>query len=87
MIYPHFVENVNMLLEEDNRVVMSNPDQLTTELRVLAFARLGVADTATVARFLGLSLNTIYTYRNKMRSRARSRETFDEDVMKIGTIY
>lgn len=87
MIYPHFVENVNMLLEDDNRVVMSNPDQLTTELRVLAFARLGVADTATVARFLGLSLNTIYTYRNKMRSRARSRETFDEDVMKIGTIY
>lgn len=87
MIYPHFVENVNMLLEDDNRVVMSNPDQLTTELRVLAFARLGVADTATVARFLGLSLNTIYTYRNKMRSRARSRDTFDEDVMKIGTIY
>ena len=57
-----------------------------SELRVLAFTRLGVDDTARVARFLGVTLNTIYTYRNKLRNKAISRETFDADVMKIGLI-
>lgn len=86
-IYPTFIEDVNKLLLPDKRIVLpSAKNVLPTELRVLAFSRLGVEDTAMVARFLGVTLNTIYTYRNKLRNKAISRETFDADVMKIGSI-
>lgn len=85
-IYPTFIDDVNSLLLPDKRIVTPGDNVLTTELRVLAFTRLGVDDTAQVARFLGVTLNTIYTYRNKLRNKAVSRETFDADVMKIGVI-
>ena len=49
---------------------------LTTELRVLALSRLGIEDASIIARFLGISTNTIYTYRNKLRTRAINRTTF-----------
>ncbi|MDE6415407.1 MAG: hypothetical protein K2K68_00055 [Duncaniella sp.] len=84
-IYPTFVNEVNALMYPDKRISVTG-NALTTELRILAFQRLGIDDAAKVARFLGLSLNTIYTYRNKIRSRAVNRDTFDNDVMNIGII-
>lgn len=48
--------------------------------------RLGLDDSAQMARFLGLSLNTVYTYRNRIKSRARNRDTFDSDIMNIGIL-
>ncbi len=83
-IYPTFVKDVNELFHEDKRILLT--DNLNTEMRVLAFMRLGIDDSAQIARFLGLSLNTVYTYRNKLKSRALKRETFEQDVMKIGSI-
>ncbi len=85
-IYTTFIEDVNRLLLPDKQIVTPDKNVLTTELRVLAFTRLGVDDTAQVARFLGVTLNTVYTYRNKLRNKAISRDTFDSDVMKIGVI-
>ncbi|MDE6122765.1 MAG: hypothetical protein K2F76_05940, partial [Duncaniella dubosii] len=85
-IYPTFINDVNALLAPEKRVVTPARNVLTTELRVLAFTRLGVDDTAKVARFLGVTLNTVYTYRNKLRNKAIRRDTFDADVMKIGII-
>lgn len=84
-IYPTFVNEVNEMLIPEKRLVIPSPNVLTTELRILAFMRLGVEDTTQIARFLGVSLNTIYTYRNKMRTRAINRETFEDMVMKIGS--
>ena len=80
-IYPTYIDDVNRLLQPDKQLTAMN-----TELRILAFTRLGMDDTARVARFLGLSLNTIYTYRNKLRNKAINRDTFEADVMKIGQI-
>ncbi len=84
-IYPTFVEDVNGLLSPEKRFDL--PDmKLNTELRILAFLRLGIDDSEQIARFLGLSLNTVYTYRNRLKGRTVSRATFDADVMKIGAI-
>ena len=85
-IYPTFIEEVNMLLIPEKKIATPASNVLTTELRVLAFTSLGVEDSAQIARFLGVSLNTIYTYRNKLRNKAISRDTFDTDIMKIGVI-
>lgn len=83
-IYPTFVEDVNLLLQEDKRITLPDGVKLNTELRILAFMRLGLDDSAQIARFMGLSLNTIYTYRNKLKSKALNRETFEKCVVKIG---
>lgn len=84
-MYPDFVHDVNELLMPGKRLVVPERDTLTTELRILALLRLGIDDGQRVSRFLGLSLNTIYTYRNKLRARAVNRETFEQDVMAINS--
>ena len=38
---------------------------------------LGITDTAKLAQVLNLSVNTIYTYRNRLRSRALDRDQFE----------
>ncbi|MCM1519291.1 MAG: DUF6377 domain-containing protein [Lachnoclostridium sp.] len=86
-IYPTFVNDVNELLLPDRKISVTGNTSLTPELRILAFQRLGIDDASKVARFLGLSLNTIYTYRNKIRSRAIDRDNFDRDLMNIGIIH
>ncbi len=85
-MFPTFIDEVNALLEPDKGFEhLSEPIKLTPELRILAFMRLGLDDSAQIARFLGLSLNTVYTYRNRMKSRAKNRATFENDIMTIGT--
>lgn len=85
-LYPTFVADVNALLAEDRRIYPPEGSRMNTELRILAFMRLGVDDSNKVARFLGLSLNTVYTYRNKLKSRALDRDNFEAHVMRIGQI-
>lgn len=85
-IYPTFTTEVNNLLQDDKKIILPENQKLNTELRILAFLRLGINDSSQIARFLGLSLNTIYTYRNKMKNRAINRDTFEEDILSIGRI-
>ena len=83
-IYPDFVTQINRLLREEEAITLKNPSQLTPELRIYAFVRLGLDESARIAQILRYSSNTVYAYRNRMRNRAINRDTFDDDVMKIG---
>ncbi len=85
-IYPNFISEVNGLLLDDRKFVLADPKKLSPELRILAFMRLGLDDSARIARFLGLSLNTVYTYRNRLKSRAKNRDTFEKDMRSIGNV-
>lgn len=85
-IYPSFVEAVNSLLLPDKQIVLQEGEKLNTDLRILAFIRLGLEDSNRVAQMLNYSVNTIYAYRNRIRNRAINRDTFEEDIMKISSI-
>ncbi len=85
-LFPDFIDQVNRLLQPDKKIVTNDPNTLTTELRVAAMSRLGIEDAAVIARFLGISTNTIYTYRNKLRTRAINRATIEEDIRRIGSV-
>lgn len=85
-IYPTFVEGVNELLRPEERIILAEDEQLNSDLRILAFMRLGIDDTNRVAQILNFSVNTIYAYRNRLRNRAIDRATFEADIMKIGSI-
>lgn len=85
-LYPDFATEVNKLLADDRKLPISSDKRMTPELRMLAFIRLGITDGHELSRFLGLSINTVYAYRNKLRNRAEDRENFEKNVMEIGRI-
>lgn len=85
-IYPDFVNEVNRKLRPECRIELSHGELLNTDLRILAFMRLGVEDSTRIAQVLNYSVNTIYAYRNRLRNRAINRETFETDILKIGRI-
>lgn len=82
-IHPEFVDGVNRLLKPDCRITLMPGQLLNTDLRILAFMRLGIDDTSRVAQILNYSVHTIYAYRNKMKNRAINRDTFEADIMSI----
>lgn len=83
-IYPDFQEQVNRLLRPDSLINLAEGELLNSDLRILAFMRLGIDDANRVAQILNYSVNTIYAYRNKLRNRAVNRDTFEADIMAIG---
>lgn len=82
-IYPDFVSEVNNLLLPGERISIEDGEKMNTNLRILAFMRLGMDDATKMAQILNYSVNTIYAYRNRLKNRAINRDTFEEDVMKI----
>lgn len=85
-IYPTFVESVNKLLLPEEQIVLKDGEKLNTDLRILAFMRLGIKESIKIAQVLNYSVHTIYTYRNKLKNSAIDRENFEEDIMKISSI-
>lgn len=80
-----FVSEVNKLLRDDSKIVLKEGELLNTELRILAFTRLGIEDSTRIAQVLNYSLNTIYAYRNRLKARATDRTNFEANVMKISS--
>ncbi|MBJ2184028.1 MAG: hypothetical protein JFR38_05875 [Muribaculaceae bacterium] len=83
-IYPTFVDEVNALLRPDSRITLKDGERLNTDLRILAFMRLGIEDSSNIAQVLNYSLNTIYAYRNRLKARAIDRDSFESAIMRIG---
>lgn len=81
--YPHFIDNLNKLLKTGEQFNTDHKNRLTPELRIAALMRLGIDDGTKISHFLGLSLNTIYTYRNKLKNRSINRNSFDEDIRNL----
>lgn len=84
-IHPNFAHQLNSILRPDKQLPEPAPGEpMTPEMRIAAFMRLGIDDSTILAKFLGLSLNTIYTYRNRLKNRAKNRETFEQDIKQVG---
>lgn len=85
-IYPTFIEDVNRLLRKDEQIVLREGEKMNTDLRILAFMRMGIEDSPQISKILNYSLSTIYSYRNRLKSKAKKRDTFEADIMKISSI-
>ncbi len=84
-IFPNFVEQFNLLLLENERLLLKPEELLNTELRIFALIRLGITDSSKIASFLRYSLNTIYNYRTRVRNKAAvPRDDFERLVRNIG---
>ena len=83
-IFPHFIEQVNELLQPESRFAPRTDSSLTTELRILAALRLGITDSGHIASLLNCASATVYTYRTKLRNAALDRDDFESQVARIG---
>lgn len=69
-LFPRFTEQFNGLLRPEEQIRLRHPKRLNTDLRIYALVRLGINNSVRISQILGLSAQTVYNARQKMRTRA-----------------
>jgi len=83
-IFPNFIEQFNQLFKEEDRIYPAKEELLNSDLRIFALIRLGITDNDKIAKFLNYSVNTIYTYKTKIKNKTIvDRDEFEKRVMEI----
>jgi len=86
-IFPDFVKEINQLLQSDFQFTQEDQNMLNTELRIFALMRMGIQNNEIIAKSLGYSVNTIYTYKTKIRNKSLlPSEDFDNAIRKIRSV-
>ena len=86
-LFPNFVSQFNTLFLEDDKIIIKDDQLLNTELRIFALMRLGITENEKIAEILNYSINTIYSYKTKIRNKANiAKDDFDNKVMEITTL-
>ncbi len=85
-LFPDFVTIFNSFFEEKDRITLKDNQLLNTELRIFALIRMGISDTEKIAKILNYSVNTIYAYKTRVKSKSRiPNEEFEQKIMGIKT--
>jgi DNA-binding NarL/FixJ family response regulator len=86
-IFPNFVPSFNALFIPENQVVLLPDQLLNTDLRIFSLIRLGVSDTEKIAHILGYSVNTIYNYKARLKSKSLvPNDDFEDAIMTIRAV-
>jgi len=86
-LFPDFVNTFNSYFKPEDQIVLKDGQLLNTELRIFALIRMGITDTEDIARILNYSVNTIYAYKTRIRSKSiLPNEVFDDKIMEIRAI-
>jgi len=85
-LFPTFITEFNDLFTNDHKSIVKKGELLNTELRIFALYRLGIQDANQMADFLELSVATIYTYKTRIKSKSKMKDTFEEQIMAIRAI-
>ncbi|QHS56048.1 hypothetical protein GWR56_11065 [Mucilaginibacter sp. 14171R-50] len=83
-LFPDFIEAVNAMLPEEDQFKPKAAGTLTTQLRILALMRLGINNNEMIANILEYTVNTVYTYRFRLRTKALiPGDDFEQRIMGI----
>ena len=86
-LFPHFVDEYNMLFNPQDRIEIDVNKGLTPEIRIFALIRLGIHENERIAKFLNYSVHTINTYKTKVKNKSTvPNELFEQRIMEIKTI-
>jgi hypothetical protein len=86
-IFPDFIQKYNDLFEDSDKVTFKSNDLLNTDLRIFALIRLGINDTEKIAHILDYSVNTINTYKTKIKNKSIvHNDEFEKEILKIQSI-
>lgn len=87
-IFPDFVSEYKLLFHA-NEIENMHLDgkNLTLEMRIFALIRLGVYESEKIAKFLNYSVNTINTYKSKVKNKSWvQNELFEQKIMEIKSV-
>ncbi len=83
-IFPNFISNFNNLFNEEDKIVLQENEPMSVELRIFALIRLGITDNEKIAKILNYSVNTVYSYKTKVRNKSKiPNEEFESKLMEI----
>jgi hypothetical protein len=85
-LFPDFVNRFNAMFRPEDQISLKEGHLLNTELRIFALIRMGIGDTEKIAKILGYSVNTIYAYKTRVKSRSLvPNDEFEQRIMEIRT--
>ncbi|HEY4209225.1 MAG TPA: DUF6377 domain-containing protein [Puia sp.] len=86
-LFPDFIEGFNALFKEEDRIQLKDHEFLNTDLRIFALIRMGIHENEKIARILEYSVNTINTYKTKIKNKSIvPNEEFEQRIMEIKTL-
>lgn len=86
-LFPNFVEDFNALFDLSHQIQLHDGQLLNTELRIFALIRLGIDDNESIAKILNYSVNTIYTYKTKVKNRSFiPNDSFENKIVLIKAV-
>ncbi len=86
-LFPDFVLQFNTLFNPEDQFILKKDQLLNTELRIFALIRMGITDNEKIADILNYSINTIYSYKTKMRNKAIiPKDEFDKKITQMTTL-
>jgi hypothetical protein len=86
-IFPNFVTAFNALFKEEDQIKLSPDELLNTDLRVFALIRIGISENEKIAEILGYSINTIYSYKTRIKNKSIiSNDDFEKKIMEIKSV-
>ncbi|MFT3683013.1 MAG: DUF6377 domain-containing protein [Ferruginibacter sp.] len=85
-LFPHFIQEFNSLFKEEDHFVLKDGEILNTDLRIFALIRMGIHDIEKIAHILEYSINTINTYKTRIKNKSIiPNEEFEMRIMNIRT--
>jgi hypothetical protein len=86
-LFPHFVADFNALFKPEDQIHLKDEELLNTDLRIFALIRMGISDNEKIAKILEYSVNTIYTYKTRIKNKSIiHNEEFEDKIMQIRTL-
>ena len=83
-LFPNFIQAFNELFDAKNQITIAKKQILNTELRIFALIRLGIHENDKIAKILGLAVNTIYSYKTRVKNKSFvSNDEFEKKIMEI----
>jgi hypothetical protein len=86
-LFPDFIKGFNGLFREEDQMQLKDHEFLNTDLRIFALIRMGIHDNEKIARILEYSVNTINTYKTRIKNKSIvPNEEFEQRIMEIKTL-
>ncbi len=86
-LFPDFIQRFNDLFREEDKMELKDNEFLNTDLRIFALIRMGIHENEKIARILEYSVNTINTYKTRIKNKSIvPNEAFEQHIMEIRTI-
>jgi hypothetical protein len=86
-LFPDFIQRFNDLFREEDKIQQKDNELLNTDLRIFALIRMGIHENEKIARILEYSVNTINTYKTRIKNKSIvPNDEFEQRIMEIRTV-